>query len=252
MFTITITITITIEHLNNIFVRSAVSTFGDAQVHGYLNYHSFTAAICALAVLKYNHNDSNTNTFSSSNTTSHLQNATDSDRITTMSTASLTDMIQLECNTDKLVQLVRCYRQIAEEGVLIHLCIHQSSLFKMYQKSKTMYHNKKEIKSSYGMGNTIQKEEKKEVKINLFEYFCKSHDIIPSLCDTVLVLRISQYVKNLAKRDLLYFFGCLGFLIYSVARDSNDPFGSVADDISSTTSKIILDYILDSKHAHYS
>ena len=70
-----------------------------------------------------------------------------------------------------------------------------------------MYHSKKEIKSSYGISNTIQREEKREVKINLFEYFCKTHDVIPSLCDTVVVLRISQYVKGLAKRDLLYFLG---------------------------------------------
>ena len=235
--------------MSNIYIRCAVSTFGDAQIHGYLNYHSFTSAICSLALLKYSNDNNHSNTYSN-NASNNLHNATDSDRINTMATASNIDMIQLECNSEKLVQLVRCYRQVAEESVLIHLCIHQSSLFKVYQKSKAMYHSKKEIKSSYGVGNSVQKEEKKEVKVNLFEYFCKSHDIIPSLCDTVLVLRISQYVKNLARRELLYFLGCLGYLIFSVARDKNDKYGSVADDISTTTSKLIY-HILDSKHAHY-
>ena len=185
--------------------------------------------------MKYNDNISNSYGLSN-----------DSDRINTMATAT-SEIIDLENNFDKLVQLVRCYRQLADEGVFIHLCIHQSSLFKMYQKSKSMYHSKKEIKSSYG---AVPKNDKKVVKINAFEYFCLAHNIIPSLCDNFLVLRISQYVKSLAKRDLLYFLGCLGYLIFSVARDVNDPFGSVTEDISSTTSKVIY-HILDSKNTHY-
>ena len=226
-----------LEQVNNIFIRCAVSTIGEAQTQGHLNYHSFTTATCALALMKYNDNTSNSYGLSN-----------DSDRINTMAIAT-SEIIDLENNFDKLVQLVRCYRQLADEGVFIHLSIHQSSLFKMYQKSKSMYHNKKEIKSSYGV---VPKSDKKVVKINAFEYFCLAHNIIPSLCDSVLVLRISQYVKSLtAKRDLLYFMGCLGYLIFSVARDMNDPFGSVSEDhISSTTSKVIY-MIIDSKNAHY-